>query len=167
MHMSLAFFLAFFITCFSQALLPDLPLMAFSPFLALACLRLSLVNSLWLAFLSGLCLDLLSSGSRIGLYLIPYMAAVLILHRHRKHFFEDKVVAFTLYSAAISSLATLGTALFSELQWTYDFIAVDLLLLPCLDGLCGFLLFVLPYSAFAFTRKMVRVRLIQMRWKKS
>lgn len=167
MPLILAFFLALFIGCFSQALFPELPLMPFSPFLAIASLRLSLQKTLWLALACGLCLDLLSSEPRLGVYAIPYLASVLILYRLRKHFFEDKLVAFSLYSAAISSLTTLGAALFSKIHWTLDFIAVDVVLLPCIDGLFGYLLFALPYAVFIYTRKLVRIRLLTLGWKKT
>lgn len=172
MPLTLAFLFALSLGCFSHALMPEMPLMAFSPFLALAFLRLSLIKSLWLALAAGLCLDLLSSGDRLGAFILAYLFTTLLLHRLRKHFFEDQIVAFSLYCASISALTTLWLALVSSVsephfQWSPEFFAVDLVLLPCLDGLCGFLLFVFPHIVYVHARKKARLYLGNMAWKKS
>lgn len=163
MPLALAFFIALFVSSFSLALLPNVSLMAFSPFLALACLRLPLIKTLWLALLVGLCLDLLSSEERLGTFMIAYLITILFLHRRRNHFFEDKIVTFTLYGTIISSLTTLWIALIaltseSAFTWSFEFFAIDLVLLPVIDGLSGFLLFILPHLLFQAVRKIIRLR---------
>jgi hypothetical protein len=168
MGLFLAFSLACLLTFFSHAQWPEFPLMAFSPFLALVCLRAPLLKSLWLAVISGLFLDLLSSGERLGFYLLPYLLTLLLLHRYRKHFFEDRMVSFSLYCASISSVTTLWMALFSlvsgpRFTWTWEFFAVDLLLLPCFDGVIGFVLFVLPSTIIHLLKKTIRLRWVDFR----
>ncbi len=167
-----AFLLAFFVSIFSHAFWPEFPLMCFSPFLALVCLRLPLLKSLWLTLFASLSLDLLSSGERLGFYLIPYMFSILLLHRHKKHFFEEQLISFALYTAIISSFTTLWMTLFSlvngpKLSWSWQFFAVDLLLLPCMDGLMGFFLFILPYRAFRLLKKTPHWRIGFLRMRKS
>lgn len=172
MPLRFAFLLAIFISCFSQAFAPYLPIMAFSPFLALACLRLRLIQTLWLALASGLCLDLLSSGNRLGIAIVSYILTILIVHRQRNHFFEDKVITFSLYGTLISSLTTLWMTLITlctepSFHSSWEFFAIDLILLPCVDGVCGFCLFILPHTLYLYLRKTLRVRFGKLRLGKS
>ncbi len=163
MPLLFAFFLALLLSISLDALMPNLPLMAFTPFVALASLRYPLLKALWLTLIAGLCLDLLSSGERLGLFMSAYLLTVLLVSRYRTHFFENKILTFSLYCAMISSLTTLWIALFFSMveprvNLNLPFVATDLLLLPCLDGLVGFLFFIFPHSVFLYIRKKARLR---------
>ncbi len=50
---------------------PEARLFAFSPFLAILYNRIHFQKALWLSFLCGLIIDLLSSEVRLGVYALP------------------------------------------------------------------------------------------------
>src|SRR3990167_6718881 len=104
------FLFALFYALFGACLFPKLHLHPFAPFLAILCYKTTLIKTLWLASLAGLCIDLFSSPLYFGLYGLNYCVTTLFLYKHRHHFFEDKpfsIPLFTLLISAVSSLIEL------------------------------------------------------------
>ena len=133
------FALALIYALFGTALLPGLHLAVFAPFLAITLMRKNFVPSLWIAALTGLLLDLMSTHARFGLYALNFCLTVLLLHQQKKHFFDDRPFALALFTALISSVSTLLQyvllSLFDKkLTVTFGSAMSDLVGMPLLDG---------------------------------
>ncbi|MBS0620460.1 MAG: rod shape-determining protein MreD [Verrucomicrobia bacterium] len=149
----------FSLALFATLLFPMLPVCAFAPFLALLYQRKSLLFSLWVASGCGLLIDLLSAEMRLGIYAFNYGITTLLLYNQRKHFFEDKPLAISLYTAVISILSTLIQAgLFTlsgrKLEWSAKWVATDLLLMPALDALYAALWISFPCLLYLTIRRI-------------
>lgn len=153
------FSLSLLAALFATALFPTLPLCAFAPFLALLYQRRSFLFSLWIASACGLLIDLISAEMRLGIYAFNYAITTLLLYRQKKHFFEDKPLAISLYTAAISILSTLIQAgLFTlsgrKLIWSAKWVVTDLLLMPALDALYAALWICCPCLLYLTIRRL-------------
>lgn len=152
------FALALFFALFGSALFPTLHLMAFSPFLALLYNRCCFFVSLWIASLCGLIVDLLSSEFRLGNHALSYCLSTLMLYRYKKHFFDDKPLALSLFTVLISSIMTifqlLLIAIFDRaLPLSGKLFVTDLLLMPIADALYAFLWFSCPLLLYSHIQK--------------
>jgi len=150
--------LAVAMALFATAFFPSARLMPFAPFLALAYYRLTLSKALWVAFGCGLVLDLLSSDLRIGIYGLNFALATLFLYTRKRHFFEDKPIAFSLFSSLISLTCTLIQLFFLYLLdqtiplGEASFFS-DLVAMPILDGLYAFLWFTCPMKLYDYIQR--------------
>ncbi len=137
---------------------PTLPILAFSPFLALASLKSPFAKALWTAALAGALVDLVSDHP-MGLHALNYVLATAILHRYKKHLSFDQPFHFSLYTALFSSLST---ALQFILLFLFDrrvphdgqWILIDIFGLPAIDALYGFVWFAAPLALFERLRKL-------------
>jgi rod shape-determining protein MreD len=130
-------------------------LIAFAPFFAIIFERSSYVKSLWIAVLCGLILDLFSSQLYFGLYGICYGITAAICYHQKKHFFEEKPLALSLYSALISSISSLAlivlTLLFDrQFPLTLEMIISDGFVTPILDALYAFVWFTVPIKVYLY-----------------
>jgi rod shape-determining protein MreD len=157
---SLSFFfaLALFATLFGSILFPFFTLTTFAPFLALVYYRTSLLKALWVSFGCGSIMDCLSSEFHFGIYALSYTATTLLLFGQKRHFFEDKSVAFSLFTALISAVLaslelTLAHLFDRGLPFTFSSVFTDLFLLPIIDGLYGFLWFTCPGRLYIYIKK--------------
>jgi len=156
--LSFPFGLALFFTLFTTVFFPKIPLFTFSPFFALLYYRRSLATALWIATLSGLMIDLLTSEFRLGIHAWDACITTLLLYKQKKHFFEDKPLALSLFTILISATSTL-------MQWlliaTFDRslplsgkgIVTDLFLMPIVDGAYAFFAFTCPMQLFVYIKK--------------
>ena len=151
--------IACFFALFGSALLPQVKLLAFSPFLALSYHRLSFLGSLWVASLCGLFIDLFASDLRLGIHALSLCLVTLVLYQQKRHFFEDKPLAICLFTGLISWLATL-------IQWiliplcgrsfalSKGLLLTDLLIMPLCDALYAFLCFCCPLMLYSHIKKV-------------
>lgn len=153
------FLITLLCTLFSTAVYPQIHLIPFAAFFALLYLRTSLTASLWIALGCGLLLDLISSDLRFGFYALNTCLTTLLLHRQKKHFFEEKLHSICLLTGSISASITIfhwvfysTTHLECNLSWKLFFI--DFILLPICDALAVFLWIYLPVILFIYSRKM-------------
>ena len=154
-----SFALAVFFALFGTVFLPHVHLLAFSPFLALLYSRHSFMASLWIASLCGLAIDLLSSEFRFGIHALNYCLTTLVLYRRKRHFFEDKPLALSLFTFFISIVSTilqlLLIALFDRaLPLSGKLLITDLLLMPAADALYAFVWFSCPMMLFIYIKKI-------------
>lgn len=149
----ISFLLAFLMTFISTALFPGIRLMTFAPFFALSYYRLSFPKALWLAFGCGLLLDLLSSELRFGIYALASTVVSAIFYTQKRHFFEDKDLAFSAFSALISVGFTAFLFFLSDLKLHVGTLLTNLLLMPALDGLYAFLWFTCPLKLYTYIQK--------------
>lgn len=126
--------------------LPQLHLLAFSPFLAFVCHHKPYFSSLCIAAGCGLLVDLFSSESRLGIYALSLCATTALLYPQKHHFFQDKPMALALFTALISATTTLVLmgviAMFSRqvaISWLW--LLVDLIIMPLADALYAYFIF--------------------------
>lgn len=151
-----------FIICFSlsiwiPAVLPQLRLVFFAPYLIILLYKRPLINCLWGALTCGLILDLLSAYQHLGLFALNYTLTIAVLYRQRRHFFSDSpsTLPIMVYLFSVISTAVQIPLLFvfeQKLKMNSSWIASDLLLMPFLDATYAFVLFILPYWAFGKRR---------------
>ncbi len=152
--MLIPFFLALFYAILGTVLFPSLRLIAFAPFLGLAFMRTSLISSLWLAFLSGLIIDLLSAELRFGTYALNSSLTPLILYNQKRHFFEDKPLSLSLFTLFFSLISTLlQLLLFKEVTFTWKLALTDLFVMPLCDALYALFWFTIPLKIIAYLKK--------------
>ena len=91
---------------FFLILFPKVRLVFFAPLQSYLFIRFSLVSSLWISLAVGLFLDCATTSFPFGMHTILCVLIVFILYGRRKHFFEEKIFSWVIYSALLSSLYT-------------------------------------------------------------
>jgi len=160
------FALALFAIFTETVLSPTWRLSPFIPFLAILYMRCGFVKALWLAALCGLILDLLNSELRFGLCAVTYTLVTLIAYRQKRHFFDDKPLALSLYTALISCIATLVHFLFlyfAEKPFSKGgkWILSDFFVMPLCDAALAFVWFTLPIMLYSYVQRVGWVGLWQ------
>ncbi len=153
------FALSCFFALFGTALFPQAKLIAFSPFLALVFNRSSFKASLWIASLCGLIVDLLSSEFHLGIHALNYCLTALILFHQKKHFFEDKPLALSLFTLLISAVSSLLQLLLISLfdralPFSGKLIVADLFIMPLFDAVYAFVWFCCPMMLYLHIKKV-------------
>lgn len=155
LELAFPFFQSFFAAVFFPKIFPSLGLVFFAPFLAIACIRLPFIPSLSLALFSGLAMDCMSSSFPFGIQIFINCFIVLLLHRFKYHFFEEKMISIAVYTAIFSFFYTISSLfLFSLFEHPVPFswrgIISDLIIMPLIDGIYGIIWFSLPKIAFNY-----------------
>jgi rod shape-determining protein MreD len=153
------FSLALFFALFGTAFLPHVRLLAFSPFLALLYNRSNFTAALWISSLCGLAVDLLSSEFRLGIYALNYSLTTLLLYKQKRHFFEDKPLALSLFTLLISVVSTILQLLLISifdraLPLSGKLLITDLIIMPIADAIYAFLWFSCPMMLFLHIKKI-------------
>jgi len=151
--------LAGFFTLFNSALLPEVKLFSLVPLLVFFYNRFSFAKALWISALCGLGIDLLSSEFRLGLHALEYSLVTFALYHQKKHFFEEKPLAFSLFTILISVVATIVElcliAVFDKpLPLSEKLLVTDLVILPLIDALYAFVCFSLPIRFYLHVKKV-------------
>ena len=102
---TLAFILSVVVLYLQSTLYPELPVLAFAPFLALVCLQRPLATALLLCSLAGLVLDLVSQEP-FGLHAVVYALTGFVCFRWRRLFSLETPMQFSMYTALISLVCT-------------------------------------------------------------
>lgn len=152
------FFLALTCLFFGTAFFSQFRIWPFSPFLALCFYRVSFKKALWLSFFLGLLMDIFSSQFKFGLFAFDHVLVTAVLYGQKRHFFEDKVIAFSLYTALTSCLLSFFLLILSSLSdrqitVTLSVLLSDLIFMPFLDALYAFFWFICPASLYLFSKK--------------
>ena len=143
---------------FGTVFFPNIRLLAFAPYFALAYNRKPFVSSLWIATLCGMIVDLVCSQMKFGLYALNYCLTTLFIYKQKKHFFEDKPLALSLFTALISGVSTLLQLILTYafdrgLPFTWKLALTDLIGMPFIDALYAFAWFFCPMQAYSFVQK--------------
>lgn len=158
-NIAATFFAALALTVIFPALIPKLRVQFFAPFIVILFYRKPIDKCLWASFGCGLILDLLSSYDHLGLTAIAFTLTTWALHRQRRNFFADSLMTLPIMTFLYSSVSTAMQALILtgfghkvsiDKQWIFT----DLTLLPALDALFAFALFVLP--AYVFSKPILK-----------
>lgn len=155
------FFITLTLTLLAPALAPSWRLFFLIPFLITAIYQKSNLACLWYAFFCGLILDAAISQERFGLYALNYTIAMALLYPQKQHFFADSPSTLPIMTALFSMIATLIQAILMhglerDLSISWSWLVTDLLIMPLLDGLFAFTLFVLPFALFGKKQKRGR-----------
>lgn len=148
------FLLSLLATLFCSIFFPNLHLLTFSPFLALFCMRNSFLNALWIAVLSGLILDLLSSSIGFGLNALAYTIATVFLYKQKRHFFVDQPLALSVYTVLFSSTISCILYIFQNIPFSLSIVISEFILMPILDGIYAFLWFTCPIKLYHYGKKV-------------
>jgi rod shape-determining protein MreD len=154
-----AFFLAVIATTCGSVFLPHIRLHTFAPFLALLYSRCSRMSSFWISSLCGLLIDVLGSELRFGVHALSFSVATLFLYSQKKHFFNDKPLALSLFTFQISLIITLILFLFSYLSNSLPSISIkwmifDFILMSFFDSLYAFIWFSLPLFLYGYLMRI-------------
>ncbi len=153
------FCLALAAALFCSAGFPALHLSFFAPFLALAYYTAPFSKSLWISLGCGVILDLISSEFRFGLMTLTWALTTLLVYKQKKHFFEDKPLALSLFTAVIAAVSTtleLTTIYLFDRGLSISFASacIDTLLMSAVDGLYAFLWFTCPLKLYKYIKKV-------------
>ncbi len=147
----------FFLIALFFALTSILPVLPFSPYLAILFRRSQLTKALWISALCGLILDLLSV-SPFGIHALTMTLTTACIFRFRVYFI-DKPIGLASYTALISLALTIFSRLTlifydSGLPFTFKGFVTDFLLLPVGDALYALLCFSYPLILYRLLRKL-------------
>lgn len=152
--LKISFIQAFLFCVLAPVVVPQVRLWGFAPFLALLFYRSSFLHALWGAFFCGLVVDCFSSQFSFGLFTLLHVLIVPLLYKQKKHFFEDKPLAFSLYSVLIASCLSAFLLLFDrQFPLSLKLFFSDLILMPALEGLYAFIWFICPSRLYSFSKK--------------
>jgi rod shape-determining protein MreD len=157
-RLSLIFGICLLLTLSMPSLYPAARLSFFSPFLIIACYQKKLSICLWMAFLCGSLLDLLSSQSRLGLYALTFCITLLLLYNQKRNFFADSLTTLPIMSFLFASLSSLIMALLlyvveTKGVFSWHWLLTDVLFMPAADAFYAFCLFTFPAVLFGKRRR--------------
>src|SRR5574342_631533 len=109
------FVLALTLMLFGSIVFPFFPLNSFAPFLAIVFYVAPFSKALWISCGCGLILDFFSSEFRFGIHALTMVVVAASLYHQKRHFFEEKPVAFSLFTALISSASLITQLIFIPL----------------------------------------------------
>lgn len=146
------FIITLLLTLFLPSLFPHLRLMFFVPFIIATYYQQTFSACLWLSFLCGFIVDILSS-SFIGLHALNYCLVSGLLYPQRRHFFSDNLSTLPLMTFFFSFLSTLLEAILihtfdASVSLSIKWVFADLIAMPALDGMYAFGCFIFPFYAF-------------------
>ncbi len=152
------FGLALIPAVFGSILFPYFHLSPFAPFFAVVFYLAPFSKALWISGGCGIILDLLSSEFHFGVHALSLVATTFLLYHQKKHFFEEKSVAFAMFTSVISSISTLLQLLLAPLfdrgvSFSLISFMTDAVALPLVDGLYGFLWFTCPMRLYIYIKK--------------
>lgn len=134
------------------SLYPHLPIVPFTPFLAVLCLVAPLPRALLFATIAGLVIDLLSNDP-FGVTAVSFTLTTLFCYRWRSLFSLDSPLAFALLTALVSFISTqLQLALFFLFDRRIGFLGswwlTQWILLPLFDATFALIWFVGPLMLY-------------------
>ncbi|MGL4348688.1 MAG: hypothetical protein ACRCSV_04455 [Chlamydiales bacterium] len=134
---------------FFPILFPNVRFVFFAPLQAFLFIRSPLVLSLWVSLFIGLFLDCTTTSFPFGIHTILCVAIAFLMYGRKKHFFEEKIFSWVLYSALISSLYT-ALLFFCNLlvnvppPLSLRGIFSDMVIMAIIDGIYTLIWFKLP-----------------------
>ena len=140
-------------TLLSPVILPWMRLAYFVPFIILLFYKKPFAAVLWISLGCGLILDILSSHVRFGLYAVAFTLTTAILYRQKRHFFADSISTLPLMTFLFSLISTLIHVILihlfeNSLPFSTIWLIKDVIIMPILDGIFAFSLYVLPFILF-------------------
>jgi len=153
----LPFSLATLFACFGSVFIPYTKISPFAPFFAIIYQKLPFIPCLWISFICGILIDMISSQHPFGSYAIVYLACTITCYSQKRHFFEDKIISLCLYAALISSVSSLILIAYSfifdyQFPITVDLLVSDGFIIPFFDAFYALAWFIIPIKAYQYLR---------------
>ena len=128
------------------------------PLLVILYYQKPLIFCLWMSFLCGLLLDLLSSERFFGIYTSSYCCATALIYPQKKHFFADNLSTLPLLTFFTSGLITGAQILLiyifqRKIPLNWYWFATNILIMPLVDSMYAFFLFLMPSLLFGKRRR--------------
>ncbi len=147
--------LAILYTLYIPIFFPSIRFAFFAPLLAIAFHRIDFIRSLWLCFLCGGFIDLFSSQMKFGLYALSFCLATCVCYKQKRHFFEEKSIALSLFSILISSIQSLClifvSAIFDkQVSISLSMMISEIIITPMIDGIYAFIGFLIPMKLYLY-----------------
>ena len=157
----IAFLLASTMAVIQSALFSHIVLLAYAPFIAIACIYAPFREAIWLAALSGFCSDLLASDPP-GIHALCACLTCAIVHRYRRSFFKELSLQVCFYTALISAILS---PMLLILLFLFDrpapvagkSILLDLVTMPFIDAAYAFFWFVGPLLLWEWGKKQFKL----------
>ena len=153
----ICFTLALLFMLFGTVFFPQIRIWPFTPFLVFVFHRVRFYKALWISFFCGLLLDLFSSQFRFGLFAFSHVATTFLFYKQKKHFFEDKALSLSLFTAFLSAFLSLFLFLLcirnEQITASFSTFFSSFIVMPCLDALYAFFWFTCPISLYAYFKK--------------
>lgn len=152
------FLLCLAFTLTMPVILPEWQIPFFIPFLIIMYYQCPFSYCLWGSLGCGLIVDLLSSYDRLGIVAINYLISTVLLYKQRENFFSDSLTTLPLMTFFFSILSTFiqfgllfvfDHPIKMSTSWAFH----DLLIMPGIDALFAFAVFILPFVIFGQPRK--------------
>ena len=136
-------------TLIGPILFPFIKLSFFAPLVVLLLYKLPRVKLFSSTLIIGFILDLLSSHTPFGFWIINYWTTLWLLLFLKPLFFEDKFLTLPILTCFFSQISTLLYVLsmnlfFLKMPVHFYWVVTDLLLYPFFDALYALLIFNLP-----------------------
>lgn len=93
---------------------------------------------------AGIFLDLMSPGTRFGLFSLIMLIATWVLYGRKQRFFFDSLSTFPIMSALYSALVYLMLGIATQVPLSTSWMLSDLILMPLLDAFVAFIGITLP-----------------------
>lgn len=130
-------------TLVCPAVFPGMRLLYFAPFLIKSCYKSRQSQTLWVALLCGLSMDLFASGSRFGFFALTFLFATLFVCQLKRYFFKDRLstlpVMTFLFSSALSILQLTLSLIFqrdlASVSFSWNWAWWNIVGLPACDAL--------------------------------
>lgn len=150
----LLFLLQLLLTFELNTFFPNLKVCFFIPFLAYLTYELPFIKLLWIALLSGLSFDAMSTQYILGAHAFSFTLSAAICYRLKKFFFKDRKLTLLMVASALSfSNALILTVLFSPFeQRLFSGLSLfsDYIVYPVVEGVTAFILYTLPVSLLSY-----------------
>lgn len=132
---------------------PALRLFNFVPFLIIMIYQKPLIICLWGALSCGLFVDLFASEPYFAMHGLNYAIMVALFYQLKTYFFADSLSTLPLMTFLFSAFSTLlhltlyyAFGISFSLSW--EWVQTDLLLMPFLDSIYAFTVFIMPFFLF-------------------
>lgn len=152
----ISFIIATIFALFFSALFPSFQLFFYIPFLIVCFFRSSFITSLWLGFLSGLIMDLVSSF-HLGFHALILTLISLIFYNQKKYFKESaiNIAIFTIIISIFYSFCQILMLYLFENKSILNLsvLFLDIFLMSLLDALYALIFFGYPFELYEQIKK--------------
>ncbi|MCH9631766.1 MAG: hypothetical protein S4CHLAM6_00830 [Chlamydiae bacterium] len=145
----IAFLLSLIPTLFGSIFFPFAGLTYFAPFIVLLIYKKTRIEILCYCLAIGFILDLLTSQTPFGFWILNYWASAWLLRFFKPFYFEDKFLTLPLLTVFFAQISTLiyvfsMNFFFLKMQLSLSWVFTDLVLYPIFDGCYAVLVFSIP-----------------------
>jgi hypothetical protein len=122
----------------------------FAPLLIILYYDRDKITALWFSVVCGIILDSLSSQTQFGIFTLNYCLTTLLIYELKPFFFADAITTIpfltTIFAVTSTILQYILLQIFNiSFPITWQWIAIDVIIMPIIDGIYGLVFFALPF----------------------